>query len=257
MLDKAMLATTFVLLLAGCRFEAERDILADYPSLSLDATLAVLPATRYEEIGGTRAVRLDMTPDGLMQVTLFDDGVQKQQIRLSALYSVPGPANATLGAEMQDSGRVHYYLFRAHADGRIDYIDVDTRTHDDPRVLMNRAHLWAMGIPQRFKVLTLSDESGTFRPAAQSEADFDMALADRQQQRAADKARSDRQACLRMMADCPLGNTVCVVEEGQRIVNTVDGRFWYSDATGEWKATSGVGLLGSGRPNCAISTLAD
>ncbi|WEF25794.1 hypothetical protein [Paracoccus sp. S3-43] len=256
-LRKLAVATTLAMLLAGCRFEAERDILAGRPPLSLDATLAVLPATRYEEVGGTRSASLEMTPDGLLEVTLFDNGIEKQQVRFVALYTVPGPMNAKLGAEMQDSGRVHYYLFRTHADGRIDFVDVDTVTHDDPRVLLNRANLWAVGIPQLFKIINLYDESGTFRPSRQSEADFDAAVAARRQQKAGDDARRNRQECLAMMADCPLANAVCVAEDDQLIVNSVDGRFWYSFETGAFVAGSEEGLLGTGRPNCGMEKLVD
>lgn len=244
-------------LLTGCRFQAESDILSGHPSLPLAATVAALPAARYEEVDGTRAASLEMTPDNLLRVTLLDDAVQKQQVELFALYTVPGPANAVLGAETDPSGRVNYYLFRRYDDGRIDYVDVDSATHDDPRVLLNRAHLWAMGIAQHMQIVDLSQASGSFRPADRSQADFDSALAARGQQRAAEEQRNNRQECLAMMADCPLGNAVCIAEGDGLVINSVDGRFWYSYETGDYIGLSGMGLLGSGRRNCAMEKLLD
>lgn len=247
-----------LMLLAGCKFEAERDILSDHqPSLSLAETLASLPANRYEEMDGQRAVSIEMEESGHLRLILFDEGVEKQSLSLSALYEVPGPSNAVLATEIQASGRAHYYLLRRHEDGSIEYVDVDTATHHDPRILLYRANLWAMGIAQMTKIVDFGDESGRFRPSTQSAADFDAALTTRQQQHAMTTSNDRRQSCMRMMAECSFDNTVCVTEGDEVIVNSLDGSFWYAARTGELKGLSGVGLLGSGRPNCAIFDLVD
>ena len=244
------------ILLTGCRFEADRDILAGQPTLPLQATLASLPATRYDEVGGTRAASLELTQQGLLEVTLFEGGTQKQQISLFALYKVPSMVNAVLGAETQKSGKISYYLFRISEDKSINFIDVGTSTVNDPRVLLYSANLWAVGIPQRFKLVDFSDESGTFRPSGQSEADFDAAMAARQQQKTASDARSNRQACLNMMAECPYPNMVCMAKGDEIIFNSVDGRFWYSYETGVYAGISGSSLFAAG-PNCAMEKLVD
>lgn len=243
--------------LTGCRFSADSDILAGQPGLPLETVFQNLQATRFAEVGGTRSASVERNDDGSLEITLFKDSARDRSLTVSAIYPVPGPMGAVLAAETQKSGRVSYTLLRPRDDGSVVYLDVDAATYNDPRVLLYRAHLWSVGIPQRLKIISFSDESGLFRPVAQSAAEFDAALAARQQEQAEAARRAERQSCLRMLGECHLASTVCTQSGDGVVINSLDGTFWYSADTGEFRGLSGVGLLNSGRPNCALQKLVE
>lgn len=193
-------SASMLMILAGCRFEAERNILADEPAVPVSNIVGSLGGAYFQEVSGSRSVQVGLAEDGSGELTVYEAGREQKKIPFQAAYGVPGTSGAFLVAEIAPSGATGYYLLRPKEDGVIDFI-ANTNSgyeYDDPKVLLYWANLWAHGIAQKFQIFTLFDESASFRLVSQD--DFQGRIDDRiaadeaERQERRRKAEIERQA---------------------------------------------------------------
>ena len=159
------------LLLAGCRFDAESNILAGEPTVPVSIIIDSLGGAYFHQVSGmeTTSARVDLADDGSGEIVIYKSGSQSETIPFQAVYSLPGTSGAFLVASILPAGATRYYLLRPKANGTIQFIGNRSRKkYDDPKVLLYWANLYAHGVAQIFSLGIMTGDM-TLKPVSQEE----------------------------------------------------------------------------------------